>query len=56
MSGNELYCIEYEMNDGIRWNALKNISDVYGLSTEEILSENLEMKYRGKRFHYNRKD
>ena len=54
MSGNQLFCIEKEMNDYIFLKALNNLSEIYNIPADEILSADLEEKYAGKRFHYTR--
>ena len=54
ISGNQLFCIENAMNDYIHYKALNNLSEIYGIPAQEILSEDLEAKYAGKRFQYTR--
>ena len=54
ISGAQLHCIERLLIGHIYLDALNNISQIYGIPSEEILTEDLEQKYRGKRFHYNR--
>ena len=51
---NQLFCIENGTIHYIHFKALNNLSEIYGISVDEILSENLAEKYAGKRFHYSR--
>lgn len=54
MSAAQLYCIERGMYDFITWDALHSISETFGIPEQEIVSDDLEEKYKGKRFHYSR--
>ena len=51
---NQLYCIEVEVISHIHYKALNNLIEIYGISGNEILSEDLEKKYAGKRLPYSR--
>jgi len=52
MSGNELLCIEHGLNDYITTKALEKLCRLYDMPKEEILTEDLEKKYAGKRLRY----
>jgi transcriptional regulator with XRE-family HTH domain len=54
MSPNFLFCVEYGMLDAIEPKPLENLSRIFGIPKEEIVTENLEKKYGDKRFYYNR--
>ena len=54
ISYSQLYCIEHGLANCIEWKGVNNLSEIYGIPVEEILSEDLEEKYKEKRFHYNR--
>ena len=54
INGNHLYCIEHRLINCIYWEPLKNISEIYGIPVDEILKEDLSVKYKGKRINYTR--
>ena len=49
-----LECVEYGMGDHIDLKALENLSEIFGIAEEEIVKEDLEKKYAGKRFRYSK--
>lgn len=49
-----LECIEYGMMDALEPKHLESLSKIFGIPGEEIVTEDLEKKYAGKRFHYSR--
>ena len=52
MKGCQLYCIEKEMLHYINAEPITRLSEIFGISVDEILSEDLEEKYRETRFLY----
>ncbi len=54
INGNQLFCLEKELIDYIYFKGLNNLSEIYGIPADEILSQDLEKKYADKRFHYSR--
>lgn len=47
----QLHCIERKVTNHIYYKALMNLSEIYGIPAEEILSEDLEIKYADIKFY-----
>ena len=49
---NRIFCLERHINRYIHTEMLDTLSQIYGITTEEILWEDLRSKFKGKRCQY----